>query len=102
MGKQLKNSGHGMFLAMPAPMRVWSAVPNDLPCPVTVREGRTWLDELAVERELAPVPEHPVKDFSGQKPAVSIEETWFRYEKDGQDIIKGLNLQAYYGQLFCF
>lgn len=101
VGKQLKNSGHGMFLAMPAPMRVWSAVPNDLPCPVTVREGRTWLDELAAERELAPVPEHPVKDFSGQKPAVSIEETWFRYEKDGQDIIKGLNLQAYYGQLFC-
>lgn len=54
------------------------------------------------ERELAPVPEHPVKDFSGQKPAVSIEETWFRYEKDGQDIIKGLNLQAYYGNCSAF
>ena len=101
VGKQLKSQDHGMFLAMPAPMRVWSEVPNDFACPVTVREGRTWLDDMAAKRDLLPIPEHPQRSFAGQKPAVRMEEIWFRYEKDTPDIIKGLTMQAHYGELFC-
>ena len=53
VGKQLKSQDHGMFLAMPAPMRVWSEVPNDFACPVTVREGRTWLDDMAAKADIS-------------------------------------------------
>lgn len=37
---------HPMFYALPTPMRVFASVPNGLDCPVTVRDGRAWLDEL--------------------------------------------------------
>ena len=40
VGRQLKTLGHGMFLAMPAAMRIWASVDTEAPCPVTVREGR--------------------------------------------------------------
>ena len=101
VGRQLKSQDHGMFLAMPAPMRIWSEVPNDFSCPVTVREGRTWLDDMVQFQPLQPVPEHQNRDFSRQTPAISMEEIWFRYEKDAPDVIKGLSLRAYYGELFC-
>ncbi len=41
VGAALKDAGHAMFQAMPAPMRIWAAVGDSSPCPVTVREGRT-------------------------------------------------------------
>lgn len=36
----LSKSAHKMFLAMPVPMQVYAGVPNELECPITVREGR--------------------------------------------------------------
>ena len=58
VGLQLCGSSHGMFLAMPAAMRVWAAVAErnkelgvgseelgvgSEECPITVREGADWL-----------------------------------------------------------
>ena len=62
VGAILKDAGHAMFLAMPTSMRVWAAVENGAPCPITVREGRDWLAAFAAE--------HPVKELPGE-PAVS-------------------------------
>ena len=53
VGETLRSAGHGMFLAMPTAMRVWAAVPNGAPCPVTVRDGRDWLTGFAAEHELS-------------------------------------------------
>ncbi len=101
VGRQLKERQHGMFLSMPAPMRVYAGVENDLPCPVTVREGRTWLDALAQKRPLGEIPpaETPSPGSQGT-PALELEEVWFRYEKEGPDVLKGLSLQVYPGE-FC-
>lgn len=52
VGKTLKESGHKMFLAMPAPMRIYAAVPSDQICPITVRDGRLWLDAYAKTHRL--------------------------------------------------
>jgi energy-coupling factor transport system ATP-binding protein len=46
VAEQLRLAHSGMFRAMSAPVRVWAAVPNGLPCPLTVRDGREWLDEM--------------------------------------------------------
>ena len=56
VGRQLKTLGHGMFLAMPAAMRIWASVETEAPCPVTVREGRDFLRRYAAERPLGPLP----------------------------------------------
>ena len=50
VGRILKNQNHDMFKALPTPMRVHSEVNNFLPCPLTVRDGRAWLEAYASER----------------------------------------------------
>lgn len=101
VGRQLKERHHGMFLAMPAPMRIYAGVENDLPCPVTVREGRAWLDAFAQKRPLGEVPltDAPVREQKGT-PAIELQEVWFRYEKDAPDVVKGLSVKVFPGE-FC-
>ena len=38
VGMELRGKEHGMFAAMPVPMRVYAAVESDAVCPVTVRD----------------------------------------------------------------
>ena len=90
VGRQLKALGHGMFLAMPAAMRIWASVETEAPCPVTVREGRDFLRRYAAERPLGPLPReeaHPRRE-----PVITARGVWFRYEPDSPDVIKGLDL----------
>lgn len=100
VGQQLKTDRHGMFLAMPVPMRIYAGVENDLFCPITVREGRSWLDQLALQRELTEVPLNSPAPILKGTPAVEFEEVWFRYEKEAPDVLKGLSMQVYPGEFF--
>lgn len=99
VGMALREMQHGMFLAMPVPMRVYAGVENKLSCPVTVREGRDWLDAFAQEQPLGQVPEKDVKEISG-KPIIELDEVWFRYEKEAPDVVKGLSLEIYPGEFY--
>ena len=49
VGKILKSQNHDMYKALPTPMRVHGEVKNTLSCPLTVRDGRTWLEEYSKE-----------------------------------------------------
>ena len=99
VGEALKAAGHRMFASMPTPMQVYAAVDNALPCPVTVREGRDWLDALAKDRPLGEVPPEAIPAPRSDIPAARLEEVWFRYEQDSPDITKGLDLEVYPGEL---
>lgn len=97
VGQQLRAAGHAMFLAMPTAMRVWAAVENDAPCPVTVREGRGWLNEFAAAhpmKALPPEKQHP----HSPEIAVQADGLWFRYAPDAPDVVRGLTLTARKGE----
>ncbi len=98
VGEKLKNSRHSMFLSMPAPMRIYAAIPNALGCPVTVRDGRKWLDAYAKTFPLGAVPPAPLKKTPDGVPAVELDEVWFKYEKEGADVLRGLSVKAYRGE----
>ena len=99
VGQALKQAGHRMFASMPTPMQVYAAVDNDLVCPVTVREGRDWLDAFAKAHPLGAVPPENIPAPASNIPAAKLEQVWFRYEQDSPDITKGLDLEIYPGQL---
>lgn len=101
VGRQLKESRHGMFLAMPVPMRVYAGVKNDLTCPVTVKEGRIWLDTFAEKQPLDKVPvAGTVTHRRDTPPVIELDEVWFRYEKEAPDVVKGLSMKMFSGE-FC-
>ena len=106
VGAQLRERGHMMFLAMPSAMRIWAAVRNDLPCPVTVRDGRKWLESFLQESGIRnPEFRKNTTIFSvnaqlARRPTVKLDDVWFKYDKDQPDVLKGLSMNAYSGELF--
>ena len=96
VGEALRRAGHGMFLAMPAPMRIWSAVENTLPCPVTVRDGREWLSQCTIDNAQCTIEKAAPQS---RRPAIELDSVWFRYEKDMPDVLRGLSFKAYSGEI---
>ena len=93
IGPALRAAGHGMFLAMPAAMRLWGAVESEAPCPVTVSDGRGWLAAYAAAHPLGPLPPERIAPLQTES-AVEAKELWFRYEQSGADVVRGLTLEA--------
>ena len=98
VGRTLLDGGHRMFLSMPSPMRIWAGAGGVGDCPLTVGEGRIWLDKLAEQRPLNPVKPHVYA--SGGETALKISEVWFRYTPDSGDILKDLNVEIPSGTVF--
>ena len=97
IGMKLKSEKHGMFHAMPVPMRVYAATDSDRACPVTVRDGRNWLRHMEIKNP--ELPPETVAIHDGEQPSIELDEVWFRYEKDAPDIVKGVSFKAYPGEL---
>lgn len=93
----LKAAGHPMFEAMPASVRVWASVKDAGAPPVTVRDGRAWMAAYAAGHPLCPLP--PAAEHVHGDVTVQAKELWFRYEKNGPAVVKGLSLTARRGEL---
>ena len=98
IGLELRRQDHGMFLAMPVPMRIWAACDSESECPITVRDGAAWLSEQLVGDAVPSVPPLPPSTTTLET-AIEMTDLWFRYEKNLPDVVKGLSFQANYGEL---
>ena len=68
-------------------------------CPLTVREGRTWLSKTYPEPTISTLPAEELDDEI-EKPALSLKELWFRYEKDSPDVLRGVSAEVPVGCLY--
>ncbi len=96
----LRDLNHPMLHSMPTPMQIWSRLDWDTPCPLTVSDGKAALTRWAEHHTAKPVPSRPCL-HTNSKPLMELDEVWFRYEKDSPNILKGVKLQAYPGELLC-
>ena len=100
-----------------------AAVPSE--GPLTVREGRLWIKEKAERAALTPqaaeeiwrqvkqesvsasesAPDTAKRTADTAKSATDIaiqaKDLWFRYDKNGHDVLRDLNLQVRRGELYC-
>ncbi|MBQ2847481.1 MAG: ABC transporter ATP-binding protein [Clostridia bacterium] len=99
IGKLLHEQNNPMFTAMPTPVRVFFGANGSGDCPLTVREGRAWLNkEFENEPEIKEIPYENI-DEDIENPALSLKELWFRYEKDAPDILRGVSLEIPKGSI---
>ncbi len=101
VGQLLHAQQSPMFAAMPAPMQAYyGAGEQGEACPLTVREGRTWLSAHFADcpPAVTALPEEASLPET-YTPAVSIKELYFRYEKDAPDILQGVTLSVTGGTL---
>ena len=102
VGKKLIDMQDDMFYALPAPMRIYAGVKNDLPCPITVREGRSWLDRFTQDRALINLSnsdKHLSPTRQGE-PIIEFDGVYFRYKKEAEDVVKNLSMAIYPGEFY--
>ena len=103
VGDMLKKENSDMAAALPAPMQIYYGVGSRLECPLTVREGRNWLErELktegkALKKDRLDEPDMPEES---EKPAIKAKELWYRYSKEGADVLKGASISVPKGSLY--
>ena len=99
VGLQLKEKGSGMFLAMPTAMRVWAAVGTRFSCPMTVRDGSSFLSQRMTEQALLSLAEKAPPVYP-EKVTLECDDLWFRYEKESPDVVKGFSLKLRKGEFY--
>ena len=99
IGKLLYKQKNDMFAAMPTPVRVFYGADGVGECPLTVREGRTWLSKSHPAPKVNALPAEKLEDEI-EKPALSLKELWFRYEKDSPDVLRGVSAEVPTGTLY--
>ena len=100
IGKLLSGQKSDMFAALPTSVRVFYGAGGTGDCPLTVREGRTWLSRsFPTEPRVKQVAE-PERVISAQTPALSLKELWFRYDRSSPDILRGVSAEVPQGSLY--
>ena len=100
VGKLLYEQHHPMFTAMPTPVRVFYGAAGVGECPLTVREGRSWLSKAFPQTPQYPAIPAPELSEETTSSALSLKELWFRYEKDSPDILRGVSAEVPKGNLY--
>lgn len=95
VARALLERGSPFFAAMPTPVRVWGGVGAPGKCPLDIRAGRALLETLRP----SPLPATDTRADSDGAPLLQLRECWFRYDRDGADVLKGLSLTVRAGEL---
>ncbi len=97
IGEELKQKNHGMFLSMPIPMQIYAGVDSKEACPLTVSEGREWMSKIVRK----PKAQEEFNHEENKNPlAIEVKNIWFRYEKDGKDVVRDLSFDVHEGEFF--
>ena len=115
---------HPMFYGLPAVMKLYShcrakGMPRCLRdgkeiAPLTIRDGRLWLEQLFGQPELTAIDkkEERIKskterqarraeEKQAQEAMIAVKDVWFRYSRESGDVLRGLNFEVKRGEFFC-
>ena len=102
VGEKLRRLGSDMLASLPSPVLIHQTLESALPCPLTVREGRSWLSEELQDVPLTVTELGEESEYSEpEEAAVELQELWFRYGKDTPDVLRGVSLKIAPGTLHC-
>ena len=84
--------------ALPAAARLYSRLGADCECPLTVREGRDLIEHNFGSSVRALPPEEYVHS---KNVALEFSGVYFRYSREQEDVLRGLELKVYENEIFC-
>ena len=96
VGWQLKRENDPLLAALPTPARIYLSTAESGEYPITVREGRRLAEQLPRPEQTSAIPDSPA--HLGEV-VVRAKDVWFRYEKNGEDILKGFSLELHKGEI---
>ncbi len=100
VGQTLCRGHEELFYTLPTPARIFYEVGGMGDSPLTVREGRQWLSETFPEGLKSPtLPAEAVEKEKTKEPVLHLKQVFFRYEREGQDVLRGVDLCLKPGKL---
>ena len=89
---------HPMLLGLPTAVRIFNALNIQDECPLTVKEGRSFLEKhfSAAQKSISFAENVHHDDI-----AIELKKVWFRYQKDLPDVLRGTDLKIYKGEFYC-
>lgn len=99
LGEILRSECNDMFCAMPAPVKMFYGLEGKGACPLNIRDGRKWLAKYVGDNRLSVIKEDEQNISSGEDTVLRLKDLWFRYEKNGPDILRGVKLTVQRGRL---
>lgn len=87
-----------LCMGLPAAVRLFDKLDGRGPCPLTIGEGRRYI-QTHFGNGIAALPPDTAPDFSEK--AVEFSQVYFRYERSGPDVLRGLDMSVYAGECFC-
>lgn len=96
IGEELKQNS--MFAALPTPTKIYYSLGNNSGnCPITIRDGHKWLEKQQINEHFEFKTE---KNRINTKPILELKDVWFRYEKNSDDILKGLSFKVHENEFY--
>ena len=96
IGEELKQKS--MFAALPTPTKIYYSLGNNSGnCPITIRDGHKWLEKQQINEHFEFKSE---KNRINTEPILELKDVWFRYEKNSDDILKGLSFKVHENEFY--
>ena len=86
-----------VFESMPSVVKVYEYADGKDKIPLSVSDGRKWLEEFVCDKILNEI--HISEYKQSGKLYTELKNVWFRYERNGNDILRGVNLDIYSGEI---
>ena len=84
-------------IELPAACRIALGLQEKEQVPVTVTDGRNWL--VRYDREHEQCGEVTTRMYKGEHKIIEIKDVFFRYDRMEHDVLQGLNLSVYEGEI---
>lgn len=99
VGKELMERDNPMLESLPAAVKLYSKIDNDLECPLTVREGKQWIEKL-LGSDIRPVKLRKAVYVSSLETALKFKDVYFKYDKKSEYVIDNLSLNVYKEEIY--
>ncbi len=112
VGIRLAEESNPMFYGLPAVTKIYAQIGAGGKCPMTIRDGRLWLESLIgepeekaynkkTEKEKSKEYKKEKKKKSDEEYIIEAEDVWFSYDKNSGEILRGLNLRVKKSEWYC-
>ena len=112
VGTALAAAEHPMFYGLPAVMKIYARAGAGGECPMTIRDGRLWLESLLGEPEEKAYNKKEEKEKSreykkekkkktDEEYIIDARDVYFSYDRNSGEVLRGLNLKVKKGEWYC-
>lgn len=102
VGMGLAASAHPMFFGLPSVMKIFAGVDGKGYTPMTIRDGRLWLENLLGNPEEKKYSYEPGKKaLVDSEDIITLKDIYFKYDRKSGDVLRGLNMNVKRGEWYC-